>query len=271
MKQSKRRERERKIFLKTFFFSLNIFLNYFAQLFKIPVLLAFIWFIYILIYCLSLRLGTCTLDQTPRCKACLLLACMNTYVIDEKRMKVVDANRPMKRMCPGPASPSFCAITTSTSSPNESNPIEARDSPAKLIPTPICDRESELTSISESTSQVEQNSNINAKSSIKDDKVNLTTVMKEKASNRVSSTNIRTPKRNNDGVSQKNSNSSNPGRKVAGCRACTGCLADDCGKCHYCLDKPKFGGGNTLKKKCVTKRCLVISHKMKSSNVMRKN
>lgn len=32
------------------------------------------------------------------------------------------------------------------------------------------------------------------------------------------------------------------GRKVSGCRSCANCLAEDCGKCNYCLDKPKFGG-----------------------------
>ena len=29
---------------------------------------------------------------------------------------------------------------------------------------------------------------------------------------------------------------------------------DDCGTCHYCKDKPKFGGPGTLRKKCLKKR-----------------
>jgi len=49
------------------------------------------------------------------------------------------------------------------------------------------------------------------------------------------------------------------GRKSSGCRSCPNCLAEDCGECNYCRDKPKFGGPNTLKKKCVQKKCLVGS------------
>ena len=30
----------------------------------------------------------------------------------------------------------------------------------------------------------------------------------------------------------------------------------DCGKCNYCLDKPKFGGHATLKQCCAERRCL---------------
>lgn len=43
-------------------------------------------------------------------------------------------------------------------------------------------------------------------------------------------------------------------RRVA-CRMCDGCLADDCGKCLYCLDKPKFGGNDIKKQKCIRRRC----------------
>ena len=41
-----------------------------------------------------------------------------------------------------------------------------------------------------------------------------------------------------------------------GCRKCVGCRTEDCGQCQYCLDKPKFGGANTLKKKCIQRRCI---------------
>jgi len=48
------------------------------------------------------NLGSCALNTSPRCKACLLLACINTYTIDEKRKLVVNANRPVQRG-PGPS------------------------------------------------------------------------------------------------------------------------------------------------------------------------
>jgi hypothetical protein len=32
-------------------------------------------------------------------------------------------------------------------------------------------------------------------------------------------------------------------------------LAEDCGKCQFCRDRPKFGGLNKLKKTCVKREC----------------
>ena len=39
------------------------------------------------------------------------------------------------------------------------------------------------------------------------------------------------------------------------CGECDACLRDDCGKCHNCKDKPKFGGPGRLKQTCLKKRC----------------
>ena len=36
---------------------------------------------------------------------------------------------------------------------------------------------------------------------------------------------------------------------------CTGCNANDCGLCIPCLDKPKFGGRGTRKRRCERRRC----------------
>uniref|UniRef100_T1K740 Nuclear receptor domain-containing protein n=2 Tax=Tetranychus urticae TaxID=32264 RepID=T1K740_TETUR len=213
------------------------------------------------------NLGTCPLAQSPRCKACLLQACIRTYVIDDKRMKIVNANKPLKRMGPGGGSlpsdsqespPPATALRTSK---------EANKKESSLLASP------NLNEVSDGKSKSSPLS--------KDDKLNSPTVMKGNNSvinntngNRnspkgsvdstasVSST--PTPKKSNA------SNGTNPGRKVAGCRACSGCLAEDCGKCHYCLDKPKFGGGNTLKKKCIAKRCLMQGYKIKPSDNLKK-
>jgi len=84
-----------------------------------------------------------------------------------------------------------------------------------------------------------------------------------------SSSLIRVPKNNqmkkqmNQGGRSRNSNTAvlallrSTGKKNWGCRKCAGCLVEDCGKCNYCLDKPKFGGANTLKKKCIQRKCLL--------------
>ena len=39
------------------------------------------------------------------------------------------------------------------------------------------------------------------------------------------------------------------------CGECDACLRDDCGKCKACLDKPKFGGPNTMKRRCFNRYC----------------
>jgi hypothetical protein len=47
----------------------------------------------------------------------------------------------------------------------------------------------------------------------------------------------------------------NPNVRKAMCGKCEVCLRDDCGECNFCLDKPKFGGPNRLRKKCLMRRC----------------
>ena len=39
------------------------------------------------------------------------------------------------------------------------------------------------------------------------------------------------------------------------CRKCSGCVRSDCGICEFCKDKPKFGGHNIKKQKCIHKKC----------------
>lgn len=50
-------------------------------------------------------------------------------------------------------------------------------------------------------------------------------------------------------------NCSFPSQKLSKCGECDACLREDCGKCVYCLDKPKFGGLLRLKQVCEHKRC----------------
>ena len=41
------------------------------------------------------------------------------------------------------------------------------------------------------------------------------------------------------------------GQKRKRCNRCEACKNAECGKCRYCVDKPKFGGPNKLKKCCM--------------------
>lgn len=50
------------------------------------------------------------------------------------------------------------------------------------------------------------------------------------------------------------------------CGECAGCLKnDDCGRCRYCQDKTKFGGQNRLRQKCLHRRCLMDTHRKRST------
>ena len=45
------------------------------------------------------------------------------------------------------------------------------------------------------------------------------------------------------------------GKRRSRCGECEGCLAQDCGQCPYCADKPKFGGPGTKKQCCAKRKC----------------
>ncbi len=48
---------------------------------------------------------------------------------------------------------------------------------------------------------------------------------------------------------------SKPMRRGRGCGKCPGCMREDCGKCLYCKDKPKFGGLGVKKQRCALRAC----------------
>lgn len=51
-------------------------------------------------------------------------------------------------------------------------------------------------------------------------------------------------------------------KRGRGCGSCPGCLRDDCGKCQYCVDKPKFGGPGRKKQRCSLRVCSnFVSHR----------
>ncbi|XP_043073343.1 histone-lysine N-methyltransferase 2B isoform X2 [Puntigrus tetrazona] len=58
------------------------------------------------------------------------------------------------------------------------------------------------------------------------------------------------------------------GCRLKRCMRCKGChRLEDCGRCVFCLDKPKFGGPNKKRQSCVLKKCVLIERsKMRRFN-----
>lgn len=79
---------------------------------------------------------------------------------------------------------------------------------------------------------------------------------------------------NNNNKSNSTANGNNKptkgtaGKKVWSCGKCSTCVAEDCGKCIYCLDRPKFGGPFVKKQRCIKRRCLM---KIKTKNANKAN
>lgn len=49
-------------------------------------------------------------------------------------------------------------------------------------------------------------------------------------------------------------------RRRVRCKRCSACCRKECGECHYCQDMRKFGGPGRMKKSCIMRQCLAVSH-----------
>jgi F-box/leucine-rich repeat protein 10/11 len=58
---------------------------------------------------------------------------------------------------------------------------------------------------------------------------------------------------------QKSSSSSAPShlkKERVPCNICQACISPDCGRCHFCMDMPRFGGAGKLRQPCQLRLCL---------------
>jgi len=83
-------------------------------------------------------------------------------------------------------------------------------------------------------------------------------------SNSKSTTKSNSPSASKSRSAESTPNSKRPTRnqqpkyklRLINCAKCVNCLRADCGKCRNCLDKPKFGGKNTKKQRCIQRICI---------------
>ncbi|XP_015793732.1 estrogen receptor beta [Tetranychus urticae] len=194
-------------------------------------------------YCCP-NLGNCPLDATPRCKACLLQACIDTYQIDEKRMKIVNANRPVRKL----------AVNRQPSSSNNNTTRDVNSSALTTSSLPITHSNNDA-GLNSSTSDNNRMDISPQKTSILGQQLTSSSAAGAIAAAAAAAASSSSRSRTSNTAVLALLRST--GKKNWGCRKCAGCLVEDCGKCNYCLDKPKFGGANTLKKKCIQRKCLL--------------
>lgn len=225
-------------------------------------------------------LGSCPLDiKVQRCKACLLQACINTYILDDSRRAIAEANKPLKRAAPLPSQvedlvPSSLSLSQRQSpSPHEasssrqiprssSSSLMVERSPSSSLMVERSSSSSLMVERSSSSSLVSRQVNPIKKSiqrrfiQLKKTVIQSAFQPKQAVGNGTALFGFVKP------VTMTSPNTFPGLRKQGGCKQCPGCLKEDCGKCNYCRDKPKFGGPNTLKKKCAMRRC----HSLKSDS-----
>ncbi|XP_054159228.1 uncharacterized protein LOC128957486 [Oppia nitens] len=187
--------------------------------------------------------GNCSLKiDVPggRCKACLLQACLQKYIIDPKKHPKI-FNRTPGSDGGGDGLGGLSQIPANVQ-------IKINPKPSKVVIKPNIKKEPPI-----SLDPTEINMNINL-----DDPTTVPlpplTITPKPATNGIvikanpGGSGKRKQQFNEDGTAV-------PRSRRIGCRECPGCLADDCGQCLYCLDKPKFGGNDVKKQRCIKRRC----------------
>ncbi|CAG2122746.1 unnamed protein product, partial [Medioppia subpectinata] len=183
--------------------------------------------------------GNCSLKiDVPggRCKSCLLQACLQKYIIDPKKHPKIFQRSPAT---PGDKNAVAGALINQIPANVQ---IKINPKP-KLMAKPIIKQE-----ISTDDNKPGPDTPLPT----------LTTLVTAAVTPKAATNGIvikaspagsgkRKQQFNEDGVAITRS------RRI-GCRECPGCLADDCGQCLYCLDKPKFGGNDVKKQRCIKRR-----------------
>ncbi|XP_074603531.1 uncharacterized protein LOC141857036 isoform X2 [Brevipalpus obovatus] len=170
-------------------------------------------------------LGSCSLEAKNKCRACWLLTCINVFNenIDEDKRKIMYNYQPVKD-------------EGDADEPDPGDPEDLVDYDQDKD-----DSGSELTSIK-------------PHDSLLDDQEERGTISGDEQTE----TNTQLPvKRNLKGHKILKKVSSSKRKRNWSCMKCSNCLKQECGKCVYCLDRPKYGGQFRLRQRCADRRCLL--------------
>lgn len=195
--------------------------------------------------------GKCSLNtfDSPggRCKACLLQACFQKYILDPKKHpSFFDSNKNVDPKILEHLKPSIKLQQKSDILTNW------------MVNTKNDENDSHHTSPfakSEGKSLLKHKQNL--------ERPRLVSILPRQADHCDGSLSSRSPSSSPQHKRSPSScsifSNSNRSRRVP-CRKCQGCLSSDCGRCLYCLDKPKFGGQDVKKQKCLKRRCRSLKH-----------
>lgn len=186
------------------------------------------------------NLGGCPLNVRTRCRACWIKACITVFSVDARRQQVIQANLPVKK---GSGPPKLLAQPAieypHNNNNNDENGDHRSESPDSLDQdaTPKDMSYGALQMLEPEVSLMEDGDGDEPSSPLSEDmqEAMLAQGMLSGEALKLVVT----------------------GKKVWSCGKCQTCTAEDCGKCIYCLDRPKFGGPFIKKQRCIKRRCLM--------------
>lgn len=216
------------------------------------------------------NLGKCSMDLKNKCRACWLLTCINVYGpnVDEERREIMLRYRPVKEECGKECD--------QEENEKEENHLEKEDEDVDDGEEGEDDDGGEGEDEEEEGGEEAEEKEEEEEDSIEIDKLSEgeLTVIKEMSpvdgdgnheassihsdsfeQSELSSNNV---KRNLELNVQKIFKKVESKRKRNwSCMKCANCLKEECGKCIYCLDRPKYGGTFRLRQRCANRRCLL--------------
>ncbi|KAI1277772.1 hypothetical protein HDE_14586 [Halotydeus destructor] len=228
-------------------------------------------------------LGSCALDQRTKCKACWIKSCIDAYTVDDGRKDLLYQNRPLQiadgtstgnRSPLSRASNGSSGVSSAVDNPSPNEMAEQQSNSALPLAMEFKEEDEPLEMKANDSEEAPEEDD----SEQRDEGIDNSDHMEEPDpedevdhdgddSSALSPAEACIDYAGDSPMSlikPKDVKQRSPlRRKTSGriknwcCLKCPNCLADDCGKCINCLDRPKFGGPFIRKQRCLYKKCLM--------------